>query len=365
MDIAKFQKSCRAAALGLYPWGNILSDLCELIGADKAILSGSGRAGAEYISMAYNHDTSYIESYNSKYYIYDVRLAAARKAKIGDVNTGQQIIPNSIVKDTPYYNNILAKSDIHDSLHAAVLDLPGSGRQSIILHRGFDRALFRHDDVQKMQLLLPYLAEAMQYALKIAFHRDEQQSLAGVTALIGDNFHLRHINGNVQDVFEGCSYMTFNNGSLLPTTESIKNIFLNAFNRAVDGKATRFRLQTQTMPKEEDPSYLQFTISPHPKSIEWLPIDGKTALLNIARINYDTDHDVDMFTRAFGLTNAEAKTLKGLAINEDTRAAASYVGISYKTLRWHLKNIFCKTGYRSQEGLLKAFSNMDISNPSL
>jgi DNA-binding CsgD family transcriptional regulator len=66
----------------------------------------------------------------------------------------------------------------------------------------------------------------------------------------------------------------------------------------------------------------------------------------------------------FGFTKSEKKVTKALVFNkgESSRVAAASADISYETFRWHLKNIFSKTGFKGQEDLLIAISEMDISN---
>jgi DNA-binding CsgD family transcriptional regulator len=68
----------------------------------------------------------------------------------------------------------------------------------------------------------------------------------------------------------------------------------------------------------------------------------------------ETAIDPVVVEAAFNLTPAEGRVVAGLATFADPRQAAKHLGVSLHTVRTHLKNIFEKTGLRSQKELLLA-----------
>lgn len=61
---------------------------------------------------------------------------------------------------------------------------------------------------------------------------------------------------------------------------------------------------------------------------------------------------IDLLRSHFGLTPAEARLALQLVAGETLRSAAAKLGISYETVRTHLKTIFNKTGTCRQAELV-------------
>lgn len=62
----------------------------------------------------------------------------------------------------------------------------------------------------------------------------------------------------------------------------------------------------------------------------------------------------------FGLTGAEAGVAKALFEGMSTREAAENLGVSFFTVRAHLRNICDKTGTRSQVDLARLLSRLGL-----
>lgn len=61
------------------------------------------------------------------------------------------------------------------------------------------------------------------------------------------------------------------------------------------------------------------------------------------------------FAKLYGLTKAESRVLHHLVRLQNTKEIAEILGISIKTLRIHLGNLFCKTSTASQRELVQFF----------
>jgi len=234
-----------------------------------------------------------------------------------------------------------------------------------VLQRKLQAEPFDETDISKLQSLMPYITEAIEYAMSFALSRGRIKSDLTFSAMIDDNLHLHHIDGQIAKVLENCDNLYFANGCLLPEADSLKTVFQNAIRSAAKGRSTQFRFSVVAGCNSLSGSVLKIEINPSPKAVEWLPDSDRRALLSITRIEKQQTADFNMFSDVFGLTSAETTALKALAEYQGTREAATTAGISYKTLRWHLRNIFSKTGYRSQEGLLRALLDMNISNSAV
>jgi DNA-binding CsgD family transcriptional regulator len=65
------------------------------------------------------------------------------------------------------------------------------------------------------------------------------------------------------------------------------------------------------------------------------------------------DAPEDIVARRHGLTPAEAKVAVAITSGQSARQIAEALGISYHTLRTHLKHIFAKTNTRRQGELIR------------
>jgi len=63
--------------------------------------------------------------------------------------------------------------------------------------------------------------------------------------------------------------------------------------------------------------------------------------------------DVDSLARRFGLTSREARLASAVAAGTSLVNYAESTGVSVSTVRWHLGNLFEKTGAASQADLVR------------
>jgi len=132
--------------------------------------------------------------------------------------------------------------------------------------------------------------------------------------------------------------------------------------RALHGHTSRCKGNIEGSHFAELRPVISISISPRPKLIDWLPSDEPTVLLHLTRDQEETVGDIDIFATIFDLTSAEKNMLAKILDTGSLKNAALSASITYETARWHLKNIYLKTGYSKQEALLRAVREMDISN---
>jgi DNA-binding CsgD family transcriptional regulator len=86
----------------------------------------------------------------------------------------------------------------------------------------------------------------------------------------------------------------------------------------------------------------------------WLTLDAAWFGDEIAvTISRTTPEDrIDLFARAHGLSQQEARVLDQLALGHDTRTVAGVMFIAESTVQEHLKSIFAKTGVRSRAAVV-------------
>ncbi len=91
-----------------------------------------------------------------------------------------------------------------------------------------------------------------------------------------------------------------------------------------------------------------------PRPCRRLWIGEDCAFLVISRARDQVSSRADLFAAAHALTARERAILEALMREPDMRTAARNEGISYETLRWHVKNMCQKTHHSRREAMVKA-----------
>lgn len=68
---------------------------------------------------------------------------------------------------------------------------------------------------------------------------------------------------------------------------------------------------------------------------------------------------VEKLSTRFGLTEREVEILSGVLEGFDNKSIAQTLGISSATAKWHLSNVFKKTGSKNRESLLRVALQID------
>lgn len=97
---------------------------------------------------------------------------------------------------------------------------------------------------------------------------------------------------------------------------------------------------------------LQVVISSVPSS-EHCPAAGPLAAVYIIDPSLAADGRAHSFARQHGLTPAEARVATVIANGSNGRLAARLLGVSYNTIKTHLKRIYSKTGVDGHSALMR------------
>lgn len=363
VNLETLRLECRDAALGELPWEALLSNICEWVGGDRAMMMHASHGKPYKASFSYNHDLSVLASYNANYNGNDPRMPYSKLTLPGYTRTGQQYVPNSKIEHTDYFNEISRNTDILDSVHSVISDTPISGRQAISIHRGFDNEFFDSAHVERMQILLPHLTDAYQYAIKVSGKIGAAIENEDCSILINTKLRGLLLNGDPLSILMGCESLNWNGEYLRPKNQVLREFLSLAIERAKIRITSQCRLQVTDPLISEVRPFIQISVLPRPRLIDWLPNVEDMVMLHIVRLQDSVQNtNIDIFCKVFKLTKSETRTLNSILKTTDLRHAAQQSNVSYETLRWHLKNIFQKTGYNKKDKLLHAISQMDLSN---
>lgn len=353
VDLQNLAARCEAASFGDYAWSALLQDIAEWVGGSKAMLLGMPDTGPYRRSIDWNHDQVAIERYNSHYNRFDPRAGLSLRTPVHQSQLGQQYVRNGDIEDTEYFEAINRFGDVRDSVHGIIGDDAEFGRQSISIQRGFGEAYFEPAEADRLNALLPILEKALRNSLRAArllsAHRDPGDFAYFV---VDRGLALRYADQG------GCDSGTLGGASLFIAPDRLASmdgatlaVVEAAVGKALEGETLSFRLGGASI-----------EVSPLPSPLQWMGSDS--IFLSIARARDAIVSRAEMFAAFHGFTERETAILEALMREADMRRAAQAIGISYETLRWHVKNMCQKSHHARRESLVIAALSGDFGEPA-
>lgn len=347
-------------------WDVLLGNLCTWVGGEKALFLSGTSDGRYSGTSCYNFDFgNVVAKYNNGFNSQDPRLPYSKRMTAGQSDTSQNLIPNGLLVDTEYFNEIYVPSNICDSLHSVLADNRQLGRQAISIYRGFGTDFFQTHEIERMKGIQPYIMQALEYAVWIsALPRDRTEGQLCST-LLSENLRFRPIKGKLSETLDECVSLSLAGDQLIPRTDAIRDVFGIAFQKARRGLSTRMKLAVSHHDFGHKSDFIELTFRRVPMNISWMDPDDTSVMLCASRIEQDKSGDNhQLFATAFSLSPAETRLLGDLLRDSDLRKASANLGIKYETARWHLKNMLHKTRYARRYDLVHAARNLDLSNLS-
>ncbi len=176
------------------------------------------------------------------------------------------------------------------------------------------------------------------------------------SCLIDDEFNLRLISDTMSEQLMQTGFCTISHGKLIIARSAIARLFAAIFDRPRLSEPIRFRVMA-------DPAlFYNFELSEVPESMNWA--NGKErGLLFSFFVGPDLpDATVSEFAGAYGLTARERDMLAVVIATGNLRCSAERAGVSYETVRSHMKSIYEKTSFRTLTGVIQAARSIDLSN---
>jgi DNA-binding CsgD family transcriptional regulator len=258
----------------------------------------------------------------------------------GQVLTSREVLPDEEYRRTAFYNELCRPHDLHD-LQCAVLERS----PSLVVGFGMFRkggATPEGEDAMrdKLATVLPHLSRALRLGLRLEQEGAARQALAQDTSRRVVSLHvdasLRVVAGDedAEARLASCALRIEHGRVVVVGDEPGALALTRAVSTAALGSSHTVRLAS----RPEAP--VRVVVAPRSQSpllppsraahlLVWLPDDGR--VLATLRERY-------------GLTKAEALVALRVARGRDLFGIASELGVSYHTVRVHLRGTFAKTG---------------------
>jgi len=361
-----------AAAVGDRTWGDALESVCDFVGARTADLNVLDARTMEYVAFHPARADPFVLRYIADY-MGDVAHSNPRVARIYLPMSEGQIIADSDVwsprelGSMPFFADFLQPWGTYDSLNTWVRRTDDAPWIALALHFCKEKCPPQAEERRRLGMLLPHLRRAYGVEERLgralqaeAVLQDALDHVNEAVMLLDERGKLIHANRRAMRLLrEEQNIRQRRDGTLCLGKRENQDALLAALHHCqlhgaiLDTRDAAPSRQIIVARAEARP--LVLTVQPLP-SVQRTRSGAMAALL--VHVPQDsTVHDLQSFRKAYGLTSAELQLVCGLINGAALKELAALQGISYETVRTHLRRIFSKTGTYRQAELVNLVRN--------
>ncbi|MFO1129443.1 MAG: helix-turn-helix transcriptional regulator [Rhodospirillales bacterium] len=355
-----------AACLEPAHWPDILVRLKDAVRADVCALgshdfaSGTGR-----LDQAVNIDPGFIAAYGEGLARHNPWLHQQdRLPPPGSVRSGQMLAEDTELLDGPFYREWLEPQNLFHHIFG-ILDSSGSAVDYLFFARSREKGAFWDDDLALLSRLLPNLRYGLQAGRTL--RRSEEMNRLQAHALDVLPIGVMILSTAGQVMFANRLAREIING------EPAFYVGNNGLGLRLAAGRTRFRdiVGAATLRPVLDGSGEIHATSVaregggRPLTVMTLALDGPervraptdpAAIVFVGDPERPSQVDSRRLIRLYGLSRAEARVAVELAKGQRLDQVAEALGLTYETVRKHLKQIFSKTFTDRQAELVRTMS---------
>ena len=286
---------------------------------------------------------------------------AARPSGTGFASN--RLFDRDYLRRSVFLHEFLQPLGIEETLGGTVAS--NDGRLAFLtLHRDNGRRAFDENDIARIKSLLPHVTRALE--LRRAFARLETKASllssmidrlsAGVLVLFADDRagpSVAHVNQAARSIVARADGLWLDRKGWLhakdrsaghPISGHIRDVLAGGAGGVV------------RVPRSSLRGYVVL-VAPLPACSEFRPEAAAPNQVGVLILIHDPDAETaggaETIAAIFGLPMGAARLVEALMQGEDPKDYASRRGLSYETIRYHLKSAFARTGARSQTRLMQ------------
>lgn len=303
-------------------------------------------------------DAASQREYQADFAQYDPAPAAFARLPSGTVSSTDRLFGDEVRRNAIVLQEFLRPRGIEETISGVVS--PGGGRFAMLaMFRGADRARFDEADFHAMQQVLPHMAMALKLRrtflgleTQVAAMKQTIDQLPLAVAVLGRD-GATHINRAAGTIGRRADGLRFDRKGIPHAVSPAAEKRLHAVIADVRGGGAGGIVR---LPRGEGlPPYVLLAAA-LPAAASFGERDGadRPVIVLIHDPSALADVAPDAIAVAFDLPLQTAELLAALLTGEDAAAYAARRGLSYETVRYHLKTAFARTGARSRGRLLQA-----------
>lgn len=328
---------------------------CSYVGLlDRNLRTMEGRASAVGIDLAGQRE--YFQVWSK----HDLLRLWTRTFRPGAVETDREIVPQSIMLRSDYYNGFLKPYDMHTTMRITLA--VGNGfRKFISMARPASLNEYGRAEIEQCRRLVPHLQRAALVAQSVensrlalhAFSEVWEQSSKGILLLDGG--------GRILFANRALRAMARPHNGLRLSREHIEavnsddNATLQRLIAGATGQLNQLNAARGGVLRLASASGgpgLSVAVSPMGTETPWAGVVPAAVVLVTDPSAQPAPPD-EMMRGLFGLTPAEMRVATRLTAGDSPERAAQALDVSITTVRWHLASLYRKTGTGRQAELVR------------
>jgi DNA-binding CsgD family transcriptional regulator/PAS domain-containing protein len=347
-------------------WPDTLMKLRNALHADaSAILSHDFLSGRGQLEHSVNIQSIYVTAYADYYGAYNPWLADQEAlGAAGQVRFGADLVADNVVLESDFYRFWLRPQQLFHHLFG-IIEVVDEQVLMIVFSRAAEHGPFRPDEAALLRRLLPTLQRGIlagrayqqtRHVQRTALDTLDAMPLAII--IMGRGGGILSANRTAREVLDsGDPFFVNGNVLSLRLPNGVVNLCdyitpqspPNAFDRSND-------LLALPVPRAAPGRPLTMLIAPVKELTQSRSLDEPAAVVFIADPERPVEMDPKRLTRLYGFSRAEARVAAMLGQGMRLDEVGTALGLTYETVRKHLKQIFAKTATDRQAELVRTLS---------
>ena len=373
-EIGQLILDIHAAPLAPETWPEVVDRIRQVHGADKALLFSVPEApGAPFWSLSAGLSEQALREYSIEFAPEDVWLREVQRrgaTRAGTIATGEQLIDRRTYHRSRFYNEYLSRHGI-DMFMTVLLRGPAEPLRSptavLSFYRSQGREAFDALERRSLARLTPHLILAVATHWKVyglSLHNSAlARTLDAVVVplfLIAADGRLMFANAAGEAELRRGSILQVATGCLMASNRLCQDraAVAAALRSLQAGKGSSIWIRAG----QPDCRVMLCTAPLSESTWDARLWGGASGLVWIAPAPVQTSA-IDRISSLFGLTPAECRLLARLRDGQSLAEAASNLHISVHTARTQLKSIQAKTGWHTQQELLRMVDHFGVVEP--
>ena len=350
-------------------WTGFLEPFAEAIGGrdTNLIIVDWDRTGNSLQANVRSHpDTlaAYRDYWNARNpYVQSRHPFAAAE---GAIVTGRQLVPDAVLRGTPFYHEFLRPAGIDDLLGINVF-VRSSLMACVVTHYGPDDGERTRGQIELARCLLPHLQRAVEISIRLqqtslhesAFSR-MLEKLPGGLLLVEGRGLVRHLNRTAKQILDRKDGLRIVSGQIVGvdrrSNQELQACIAGACRTSNGNGFSAGGTVYISRPAGQAP-YVA-TVSPVSVAGRLREIYRAAAVISIKDPAAEPSLSPLVLRRTLGLTRAEARIALALLEDKTREEIASDFGITINTMRTHMRSLLGKAGVRHRPALVKLLMNL-------
>jgi DNA-binding CsgD family transcriptional regulator len=346
-------------------WPTLIEHLRQVTGASGANLSSYDLAKprADFSHANGIVDATFQKEYLDGFMWCDPWVMAAKKAGLfaaGTIGIGEHLIPTSEVEKTAFHNDFGRRHEYTGGLTAIIRGDSVKGAALNLCRAKNHR--FGQAEVDLMRTLMPHLQRALQVHDRMADLENRERAfqvgldrLRTGALLIEQSGRVLFANEAARTILDERDGLRIDRGTLAAhrpqDTKRLRNLVGGAALTAAGERLLSGGITLLHRPSGR--RALQLIVAAAPRH-EGVQVFGQPcAVVFITDPERGSAPDFTLLKRVYGLSRAEAAVARLLVQGKTVHESAASLHVTDDTVRFHLKNLFSKTGTHRQADFVR------------